>query len=88
MEFQNHTERLAWRANPGDGIALVGTSGHDHMVVAVNPTTTEFEKQCRHGAEVFIVTEQDAAAIDGKPWYDESGGPIVDLPANAQRARI
>lgn len=43
MKFQNHTERMAWRANPGDGIALVGSNGYAHMTVAMNPTPAELK---------------------------------------------
>ena len=87
MEFQNHAERLAWRNNPGNGIALVGTAGNDHMVVCINPTQEQQDRWCRNGAEMHLLPEFDAAVIDGKPWYSEDGEPVVPLPATAKRAR-
>lgn len=86
MQFESHSERLAWRNNPGDGIAVVGSNNQTHMVVAINPTAAELERLTRHGAELYAVPEREAAKIDGKDWYsDDDDAEVTPLPESARR---
>ncbi len=86
MQFENHAERLQWRNNPGNGTAIVGSNNHMHMVMAVNPTPEEIKKLTRHGAELHAMSEEDAAAIDGKDWYsDDDDAEVTPLPKSARR---
>lgn len=86
MQFENHAERLQWRNNPGNGVAIVGSNNQMHMVIAVNPTDEEMKRLTKHGAELYQVPEAEAAAIDGKDWYaDDDDADVTPLPKSARR---
>lgn len=80
MEFQTHAEHLAWRANPGNGTALVGTVYETHWVLVVNPTAEQISRHASYGGEAYLMPEKDAAALDGKDWQEP-------LPPSAKRAK-